>query len=330
MKHHLLTLLAAGAAIFATVSVVRTQPLRETSEPPSAPPASTFPETVAAVGLVEAGSEHISVGTPIAGVVAEVTAAIGQAVTTGTPLFRLETRHLEASLAVKTALAGAARARLETARSTVADLADRVERSRRLRAGTVISEEELVRNGFALRTAEARLAEAAAEVVAAEAEVQAVRTEIARCTVAAPIDGTVLQSRIRPGEFAAAGPGSGPGGPLMILGNLSPLHLRVDVDEHEAWRIGPASRARAHVRGNAGMSHALEFVRIEPFVIPKRSLTGDSIERVDTRVLQVIYRIAPAGDGSVTPPRTGPRLHPGQQMDVFIEAGGAPKVAASR
>ena len=33
----------------------------------------------------------------------------------------------------------------------------------------------------------------------------------------------------------------------------------------------------------------LRFVRIEPFVLPKRNLTGDSLERVDTRVLQVIY-----------------------------------------
>jgi len=328
MKHHLLTLLAAGAAVFATVSVVRTQPARETVEPPSAPPASGFPETVAAVGLVEANSEHISVGTPVAGVVAEVLVAIDQTVRKGDPLFRLDTRHLEASLAVKASQAETARARLATARSTVADLSDRVERSRRLRDGTVISEEELVRSGFALRTAEARAAEATAEVAAAEAEVAALRTEISRCTVVAPIDGTVLQSRIRPGEFAAAGAGSG--GPLMLLGNLNPLHLRVDIDEHEAWRIRPGNRARAHVRGNAAISHPLAFVRIEPFVVPKRSLTGDSIERVDTRVLQVIYRIEPAGPATGGGPDTAHRLHPGQQMDVFLEAAGAPKVAAAR
>ena len=33
----------------------------------------------------------------------------------------------------------------------------------------------------------------------------------------------------------------------------------------------------------------LHFVRFEPYVIPKESLTGDTTERVDTRVLQVIY-----------------------------------------
>ena len=46
-------------------------------------------------------------------------------------------------------------------------------------------------------------------------------------------------------------------------------------------------------------------------MIPKKSLSGDSTERVDTRVLQVIYRVE---DPSLP-------LFVGQQMDVFIDAG---------
>jgi HlyD family secretion protein len=45
-------------------------------------------------------------------------------------------------------------------------------------------------------------------------------------------------------------------------------------------------------------------------VLPKRSLTGDNTERVDTRVLQVIYRV----ENDDVP------LFIGQQMDVFIDA----------
>ena len=331
MKHHLLSFLAAGAAVFATVSVVRTQPVREATRPQSPPPASAYADSVAAVGLVEASTEHISVGTAVPGVVAEVMVALDQTVRAGDPLFRLDTRHLEASLAVQESQAAAARARLATARCGVADLADRLGRARKLRDGTVISEDELVRTGFALQAAEARLAETMAKIGVAEASVGAVRTEIARCTVVAPIDGTVLQRRIRPGEFAAAGTPAtgGAASPLILLGNLRPLHLRVDIDEHEAWRVLPGGRAMAHLRGNAGISHPLRFVRVEPFVIPKRSLTGDSIERVDTRVLQAIYRIEPTQSGPGSDPDGGPRLHPGQQMDVFIEASGHPGVAAS-
>ena len=52
----------------------------------------------------------------------------------------------------------------------------------------------------------------------------------------------------------------------------------------------------------------MRFVRIEPFVIPKKSLTGDSSERVDTRVLQIIFQL----DQPNVP------LYVGQQVDVFI------------
>ena len=90
----------------------------------------------------------------------------------------------------------------------------------------------------------------------------------------------------------------------------SPLHVRVDVDEHEAWRVKSNSPAQAFVRGNRDINTALQFVRFEPYVIPKKSLTGESSERVDTRVLQVIYSFDP---GNLP-------VYIGQQMDVFIEA----------
>jgi HlyD family secretion protein len=307
MKNYLLPVVAAGAALFATVSVVRTQPVRETTNPPSAPPASAFAQTVAAVGLVEASTENISVGTPLSAVVSEVLVSVGKTVEAAAPLFRLDTRHLEASLAVQESQSAAARARLATAEASTADLSDRLGRAKRLRGETVISEDELVRIEFALRTAEARVGEVRAEIRAAEAAVAAVRTEIARSTVTAPVAATVLQVKVRPGEFAAAGVAATP---LVLLGNLSPLHVRVDIDEHEAWRVQPGAKATGHVRGNAALSSPLSFVRFEPFVVPKRSLTGDSTERVDTRVLQAVYRVE----------RGDLRLFAGQQMDVFIEA----------
>ena len=85
---------------------------------------------------------------------------------------------------------------------------------------------------------------------------------------------------------------------------------RVDVEEHEASRVQSETRAIAAVRGYAEVKTPLAFVRFEPFVVPKKSLTGDSAERVDTRVLQVIYQIED----------TNLPLFVGQQMDVFIDA----------
>jgi HlyD family secretion protein len=87
------------------------------------------------------------------------------------------------------------------------------------------------------------------------------------------------------------------------------LHVRIDIDESEAWRLAPGTQAVATVRGNRELSVNLEFVRVDPYVVPKRSLTGDTSERVDTRVLQVIFAFDPAALS----------VYVGQQMDVFIE-----------
>ena len=67
---------------------------------------------------------------------------------------------------------------------------------------------------------------------------------------------------------------------------------------------------------NAFLSTVQYLRLLEPFVVPKKSLTGDNSERVDTRVLQVIYACSPERDGT---PGSGKRLFVGQQVDVFIE-----------
>ena len=65
----------------------------------------------------------------------------------------------------------------------------------------------------------------------------------------------------------------------------------------------------AYVRGNAQLKTGLAFEYVEAYVVPKRSLTGDSTERVDTRVMQVIYSFR----------RADFPVYPGQLMDVYIE-----------
>lgn len=197
-----------------------------------------------------------------------------------------------------------------------------------------IATEELERRHWAVESAKARLAQARSEltlmtsgtwkadlaittaqqaeaeagVASAQAALDAAKTELDRLTVKAPVDGQVLQVNIRTGEFAQAGPLATP---LMLFGATSTLHVRVDIDENDAWRVKADAKARASLRGNANLTTDLTFVRIEPYVVPKKSLTGDSAERVDTRVLQVLYSFP----GNALP------VYVGQQMDVFIDAG---------
>ena len=125
--------------------------------------------------------------------------------------------------------------------------------------------------------------------------------------VKAPIDGAILKVNVRLGEYAPAGVLSDP---LMTMGSVNPLHVRVDIDETETWRVRPGHAALVRLRGNPGISAPLSFVRFEPYVLPKRSLTGETTERVDTRVLQAIYKFAPSEFPAFV----------GQQVDVFIAA----------
>jgi multidrug resistance efflux pump len=267
--------------------------------------------------LVEACTENIAIGAPLAGVVETVFVKAGDVVKAGQPLFAEETRHLRATLGVREAALVTARAHVQTAETSLADAQDQLDRSQRLGSERVISTDELMRKKFAVQTAKARLGESQAEVTSAEAQIAETKTEIERSTVCAPIDAQVLQVRVRTGEFAPAGQTADP---LMLLGGARPFHVRVDVDEQEGWRVRAEAAATAHVRGNAELKTRLKFVRFEPMVIPKKSLTGASTERVDTRVLQVIYAVA---DDQVP-------LFVGQQMDVFIEDAGGKVTTAAR
>ncbi len=116
-----------------------------------------------------------------------------------------------------------------------------------------------------------------------------------------------MQLKIRLGEYAQTGY---LGQPLIMLGNVEPLNVRTGVDENEAWRVRGGAGAVGYLRGNKDITTPLQFVRFEPYIIPKVSLTGQPTERMDTRVMQVIYSFR-SGDLPIKP---------GQQLDVYIDA----------
>ena len=145
-----------------------------------------------------------------------------------------------------------------------------------------------------------------AHVEQARAALELAQSRLQLRTVRSPIAGTVLQLNVRLGEYASPETQQ----PLVIMGRTSPLYLRVDIDEADAPRWSPSGRAVATMRAANQRQVELEFVRREPLVVPKRSLSGSASERIDTRVMQVHYRIV--GETWILP---------GQQLDVLIEVG---------
>lgn len=298
--------LAIVGAIFAVLFVRAGNKPVPASQPVAMPAQSPFDAYIAGAGIVEASTENIAIGTVVPGVVSEVHAGVGDHVRAGQPLFKIEDRDLQAQLVVRQAALEAARARLEVERAMLKDLENQLALYKDVDA-RAITREELDRRRFAVLTQQAKLASADAEVRSAEAQIRQTTVEIDRTIVRAPVEADVLQVKLRKGEFAATGVLATP---LMLLGDIQTLHVRVDIDENDAWRMKRGASARASLRGNRDLAVDLSFVRAEPYVIPKRSLTGESTERVDTRVLQVLYSF-PAGALPV---------YVGQQMDVFIDA----------
>jgi multidrug resistance efflux pump len=147
---------------------------------------------------------------------------------------------------------------------------------------------------------------ARAAAARAEARLAQLDADLERTIVRAPIDGQVLQVNVRPGEYVATPAPA----PLVVLGDLGNLHVRVDVDDDDVSRFRSGAAARAYLRGNARVEMPLTFVRVEPYLVPKKSLTGEGAERVDTRVLRVIYALPPGMKS----------IYVGQQLDVFIAA----------
>jgi HlyD family secretion protein len=304
---YLLPVLAVFGIGFAVLMVVKGSKTIPPAQPivdPSAPP---YTSSVAGSGIIEANTENISIGTLIPGVVSQIYVSVGSKVKASDPLFRLDDRDLRAQLEVRRAALRVAEASVKVEKASLADLENQLERAEILCNKQVVSIDELDRRRYAVQIAGAKLSHARADVVSAKAQIRETETNLERIIVRAPIDGKVLQLKVHAGEFAPAGITQTP---LILLGNVEPLNVRVDVDENDAWRVRSGAPAIAFLRGNRNIKTNLNFVRFEPYVVPKKSLTGDSIERVDTRVLQVIYSIE----------HSGLPIFAGQQMDVFIEA----------
>lgn len=350
-----LPLLALGLMGYAILHVQRASPTTERPSPflPERMGNSSA-DFIAASGIVEAQSENIAVGSPLAGIVTQVLVRVGEKVKAGDALFCLDDRELLANRKYQEANLQAAQAqltrlehqprqeelppaeaRVREAEAGLQQEKDLLDRERRLLPVGASSAESLVRREQGFQMAKERLARAEADlkllkagawqydqdvaragVEQAKSQVEQVKTQLERLTVRALIEGSILQVNLRPGEYI----GTPPGKPLVLLGNLHPLHVRVSIDEHESPRFRVGAAVRARLKGVSQVEYVLTFVRVEPFVVPKPSLTGSSTERTDTRVLQVIYAIEEHQEA----------LYVGQQMDVLISVAHEEATGRSR
>ncbi len=216
-----------------------------------------------------------AIGTPVGGVVTELDHWIGDKVKAGDALFRIDRagpgRGVESSASGVWCRPGRT-SRRPTRRPANCSRSSR--RCRDLVQAKVVSKEECERRQFAATNARREVgpgpkADVASSGVADQPDAD--RAGPADRARACRRDGAAVQDpprRVRPGRDGRPAPDAGR--------DTTDLNVRVDVDENDAWRVQTDKPAVAYVRGNRDLKTNLKFVRVEPLVVPKKSLTGDS------------------------------------------------------
>lgn len=305
LRKYLLPGIAVVGALVALLVVFWSQKKAVTPPIPFPPPKSPYAHSIAGEGITEASSLNISIGSPFSQIITEIFVVEGDIVKAGDPLFYLDTRYFEAQ-------AETARAQIRAAIINWENLKTQFSFYQRLKDKRAVSEQQYEQAYYSMKEAEE-------QVKVAQAALCEIEANIEMSHIRAPIDGEILQVNVHVGEIApniqpisvqTVIPYGSSQYPLILMGSIEPLNIRIDIDEEDSWRYCKGAQARAFVRGNSNMNYALKFVRIEPYIIPKASFTGQVVERIDTRVLQVLYQFEK---------RELP-VYTGQLLDVYFEA----------
>ncbi|MBP9089175.1 MAG: efflux RND transporter periplasmic adaptor subunit [Kofleriaceae bacterium] len=272
-------------------------------------------------GVVEPKAEQTDVGAGVAGRIAVVAAIEGATVNVGDLLVELDNQVEKAAVAAATADVDAAKANLaravrgsraedvkaamadaETARAR-SDLSKSVaERLSKVAAGGGATVDEVDRasrqasaDQAAARAADARsagvlagsrredIALARAQVMAAEARRDQASATVEKLIVRAPIAGTVLQVKVRAGEFYQPGSAA-----LVVLADTSEFHVRMDVDERDVGKVAIGDVATVRANAYPGVNFSGKVIEIGRRMGRKNIRTDDPTERNDTKILEVV------------------------------------------
>ena len=340
-------LLALAGIVFAAFYVINANKT-EPRPRPLRPPASKFLETaLVGTGLIESARDNVAVMPYRPGKVLQVLVREGDRVTQGQPLYTLDMAQEKSRLATVRANVAAQQAVLNRLQNeprpedlpplqaqvsqAQAQYLDQLAQLKRLEAVSLpgaVSADELSRHRYATAASKAQLVQAQqqlartragawkydiqktrADIGVLSAQAQEQQVMVSQSVVRAPRAGTVLQVNIRGGEVVnTASPGAASPAPPVLIGDTDTLQIRVDIDEVNANRVKPAMPAVAILRGSARERFRLNFDRVIPYMVPKKNLSGAATERVDVRVLQLIYTFAPPAFP----------VYVGQQVDVYL------------
>jgi HlyD family secretion protein len=276
----------------------------------------------ASPGRVEGASETTQVGAAADGILKAVYAKEGQVVKKGTLLGEIACDDLQAGLQTALAEAESARqirARLlhgardeekkiasdktAAARATFDEAKSRLDMQRALYQKQQISRSSYEQALRDLNVADANLqgamrteellaappleedkARADADVLAAEGRTKTVQERIAKCSILAPIDGTVLRVYARKGEsFSTVTPRA-----LFSLADASTRHIRAEVDERDVDKVSVGQRVVIQADALEGRKLNGSVASISAMMGRKNISTGDPSDKSDRDVLEAV------------------------------------------
>lgn len=314
------------------------------NEPYREPPTKSYKNAIAGVGIVEAYRENIHIKPHRQGLITEIYVKENDQVKKGAPLFKIDDDELQARYQAFIQQAEAqkvllkklqneprkedipiAKAKIQQTKAQLEQAKAQYEKLCCIENPKAISKDQLDTAKYQFEAAEAAHMIAKAEydklmagawsfdVEKAREDYQALLAQaketsimIRQSVVKAPKEGEILKVYSKPGEYVAFTDQN----PPVLFGTTETMQVRVDIDEVNAPKVNKGAKAMAYLKGNSDIKFPLNFVRIQPYMVPKTNLTGNAQERVDVRVLQVIYSFDKTDKFPV---------YVGQQVYVYLE-----------
>ena len=276
--------------------------------PPAFNPASNpYINGIYANGIVESyqgTGEDINIYPEVPGIMVQFLVSEGAIVKKGAPLFQIED-------SVQRATVEQQKAQIEFAIASLKNVQDQLDK---LKKSYDLDPRSVSKNDLDNADNGVKVAKANADV--AQKQYELAQALLYKYTVKAPIDGSILAINAAVGSYISA-QGTYDSytqgfDPIIVMGSSqSYIGVRCYIDEILISRLPQTSQIHAQmfIRGT-NIKIPLEFVRIQPYVSPKIELSDQKLERVDVRVLPVIFRFE-------KPKETN--IFPGQLVDVYIE-----------
>ncbi|HYA86583.1 MAG TPA: biotin/lipoyl-binding protein [Nitrospirota bacterium] len=276
--------------------------------PPAFNPASNpYAKGIYANGIVESyqgHGENINIYAEVPGTIVQFLVSEGAIVKKGTTLFKIEDSIQRATVEQQ-------KSQIELANASLKNVQDQLDKLKKSYESDPrsVSKNDLDNADNAVKVAKAN-------IDVAQKQYELSLALLNKYTVRAPIDGKVLAINAAVGSYISAQQGTYDTytqgfDPVVVIGSSQNyVGVRCYIDEILISRLPPASQMHAimFIRGT-DIKIPLEYVRVQPYVTPKIELSDQRLERVDVRVLPVIFRFEKPKDTNI---------YPGQLVDVYI------------